>query len=149
MYQRKFALFGGIAMLIIGFLALLPALSGSTEDLPSLTVNASYGLFLNNFPMNIFDKLILIFLGLAGIAVSSKEHTIIPAIKFARAMFWLMSVLTILGLFNKTNTLYGYWPLYGSIIWLHLVFAMLAGYFGYNSSARAALVKNVINNDNK
>lgn len=139
MKQKNFAFIGGIVMLIIGILAFYPGFNKPVEGLPELNVEASYGLFLNAFPMNIFNKLAFIILGIIGITVSAKERTVRSAIIFIRTVFWFMCAFTILGVFRQTNTLFGYWPLFGNEIWFHAVFAMLAGYFGYNAAARTAL----------
>lgn len=144
MNQKKFALIAGIVMIAIGVLSLYPNLKGSAETLPELNVEASYGLFMNRIPMNVFDKVVFILLGIAGIAVSGQVRTVIPAIQFARVVFWFMSALTLLGLFRQTNTLFGYWPLFGGGIWLHSIIALIAGYFGYNHSARSAFEKKTI-----
>lgn len=139
MKEKKFAFIGGIVMLIIGLLAFYPGLNKSAEGLPDLNVGASYGVFLNVLPMNIFNKLAFIFLGLAGLAVSGKERSNKPAIKYARWVFWIMCAFTLFGLFRQTNTLFGYWPLFGGEVLFHAVIAMFAGYFGYNAAARNTL----------
>ena len=139
MTQKNFAFIGGIVMLIVGILAFYPGLNKSAEGLPELNVEASYGLFLNVLPMNVFNKLAIIFLGLAGLVVSGKERTNRPAIIYARWVFWIMCGFTIFGLFKQTNTLFGYWPLFGGEVLFHAIIAMLAGYFGYNAAARNSL----------
>lgn len=144
MNQKKIALVSGITMLVIGILAFYPGLNRSADELSALNVEASYGVFLNIFPMNILNKLVFIFLGIAGIAVSGKERTTIPAIIFMRWVFWLMSGLTVLGLFRPTNTLFGYWPLYGNDVLIHAVFALVTGYYGYNRAARTTVESKIV-----
>ena len=134
MSTRNFAMIGGIVMLAMGCLALVPTLNSSPEMLPVLYVNQSYGLFLDLFPMNIFNKAALIIFGLAGMACYFvKENSFQYSKVFSKIIFWAMGALAILGLFPQTNTLSGYWPLFGYEVLAHGAFALLGGYFGYLS----------------
>lgn len=137
MFPRRFALFGGICMLLLGLVALMPSLVGPTEGLPLLKVENSYGLFLGLFAMNIFNKVALIVLGLGGIIAASSQFTNLPAsINYSRIVFYVSAVLTVLGAFPQTNTLNGYWPLFGNDMWLHLAMAVLGAYFGFALTAK-------------
>lgn len=146
MSSRKFALIGGSVMLVMGLFALIPTLSVYTPSLPSLNVEASYGYFLRIFPMNIFNKLALIIFGITGILCSNtialeeraqssasinRKNDMTLSILWSRVVLYVMGVLAILGIFQQTNTLGGYWPLFGNEIWFHALFAVLGGYFGY------------------
>ena len=134
MSTRNFALIGGIVMLAMGTLALIPTLNSGMETLPALSVNNSYGLFLNLFPMNIFNKVALIVFGLAGmICYFVKENSTFYSLIYSKVVFWVFAVLAILGLFPQTHTLSGYWPLFGYEIFVHATFALIGGYFGYLS----------------
>lgn len=134
MSTRNFALIGGIVMLAMGCLALVPTLNTGMETLPVLYLNQSYGLFLNLFPMNILNKAALIIFGLAGMACYySRENSIHYSIIYSKVVFWVMGALAILGLFPQTNTLSGYWPLFGYEVMAHGLFAVIGGYFGYLS----------------
>ena len=64
MNAKNFALVGGIVMLVIGALSLIPAFTGLAFGLPLLKIETSYGLFLGIFPLNIVNKAILIGFGL-------------------------------------------------------------------------------------
>jgi len=142
MHPRKFALIGGIVMLAAGLLALV-APGARAFNLPNLIVESSYGMFLGIFPMNIYNKLALILFGAAGIFSAYRPTTSLPAsIKWARWVFGVMGVAAILGLFTGTNTLYGYWPLFGAEVWLHGVAAVLGAYFGFVLPSRAARALN-------
>lgn len=139
MDPRKFALYGGILMLAVGILAL--AFPGPIETLPTLLVETSYGLFLGLFAMNIFNKVALIVLGLAGIWAASSKFTDLPrSIMYSRLVFVATGVLAVLGLFQQTNTLYGYWPLFGADMALHAVVAVVGAYFGYALSSKVPKV---------
>ena len=137
MFPRRFALYGGIVMLLMGAISLIPSLAGTTETLPPLQLESNYGLFLGLFPMNIVSKIVLIIFGVGGIAAASSEFRSLPAsILFSRIVLYVMTALAILGIFPETNTLGGYWPLFGGEIWVHGVFALLGGYFGYALSSQ-------------
>lgn len=139
MNAKKFALVGGIVMLVIGALSLIPAFTGLAFGLPILKIETSYGLFLGVFPLNIVNKAILIGLGLWGIAAASDPVlSISRSISFSRWVFTLSAVFVVLGLFPQTNTLFGYVPLFGAGVWFHAVMALLGGVFGYSVVKRTA-----------
>jgi hypothetical protein len=135
MHTRKFAMIGGWVMLVLGVLALIPALSQTTYLLPALRIDASYGLFLGYFPMNIINKIALIAFGAAGI-MCARTDDVIASVKFSRIVCVAMAILVIMGFFPNTNTFFGYWPLFRGEILLHAVFAVLGGYYGYVIPAR-------------
>jgi hypothetical protein len=126
-------------MLVMGAFALIPALYDyPAAMLPALKVENSYGLFLGIFPMNIFNKVALIAFGAAGIFASQLPTTALPAsVKWARAVFVVMGIAAVLGLFRQTDTLSGYWPLFGAEVWSHGIFAILGAYFGFALTHKA------------
>ena len=131
MHIKNFALIGALIMMTMGLISFLPKMN-VTEGLPSLSINTSYGMFLDLFPMNIFNKLLLIAFGISGLsAYFTTKNTLHYSIVFSRVLFWIMGALSILGLFPQTNTLFGYWPLFGFEIIVHGIFALLGGYYGY------------------
>lgn len=133
MNAKNFALIGGIVMLVLGALSLIPAFTGLSFGLPILKIEMSYGLFLGIFPLNIINKAILIGFGLWGIAAASDPVLSIPrSITYSRTVFALTAVFAVLGLFPQTNTLFGFAPLFGASIWLHSVLALMGGIFGYS-----------------
>jgi len=133
MNAKNFALVGGIVMLVLGALSLIPAFTGLSFGLPILKIETSYGLFLGIFPLNIVNKAALIGFGLWGIAAASDPALSLPrSITFSRSVFVITAVLVVLGLFPQTNTLFGLVPLFGAGIWLHAVIALLSGIFGYS-----------------
>lgn len=132
MHPRQFAFYGGILMLIIGLVSLIPSLVGTIEGLPELSVEASYGLFLGLFPMNIINKIAMIVFGLGGILSANAKFTSLPmSIQYSRLVFYVMGAAAILGIIPQTNTLYGYWPLFGGDIILHALFGIAGAYFGF------------------
>ncbi|MBX3018155.1 MAG: DUF4383 domain-containing protein [Bdellovibrionaceae bacterium] len=141
MHPQRFALFGGILMLVIGAVALIPALVGSNASLPPLMNETSYGLFLGFFPMNVFNKIALITFGIAGIVASQMKGTELPSsIRYSRIVFFVFGALAVLGLIPATNTLFGYWPLFGGEILAHAAFALVGAYYGYALSSKVPKV---------
>jgi len=129
---KKFALYGGIVMLVMGILAFVPNLYWNTGDLPVLKVDYSYGYFLGQIPMNVFNKVGLIVLGLLGITAANWRYNSLPmSINYSRFVMVLMAVLAALGLYDQTNTLFGYMPLFGANVLFSGLVALVAGYFGF------------------
>jgi hypothetical protein len=141
MHPKQFALIGGALMLIVGVVAFVPAFNTAPADagLPLLNLETSYGLFLNAIPMNVINKLVLIAFGITGIWASYRPLTNLPtSINWSRWVFAVMGVGTILGMFYQTNTVGGYWPLFGGDVALHALGTVLGAYFGFVLPARAA-----------
>ncbi len=135
MHPRRFALIAGIVMLATGLLALV--VPGPVAGLPVLHLEQSYGFFLNLFPMNIVSKVASILIGAAGIAAASMKTTSLPnSIRWSKVVFFVMGALAILGLFPETNTLGGYWPLFGASFWSSAAFSVLGAWFGYYMSSK-------------
>ncbi|MBY0414583.1 MAG: DUF4383 domain-containing protein [Bdellovibrionales bacterium] len=131
MHIKNFSLLAGLFMLMMGIISFFPPLN-VTEGIPALNVNLSYGMFLDMFPMNIFNKVALIAFGIAGVmAYMRTYHSLYYSILFSKTVFWVMGLLAILGLFPETNTLIGNWPLFGFEIIAHGSFALLGGYYGF------------------
>lgn len=131
MQTKNFALIAGLIMLIMGLASFAPILN-TTEGLPPIKVNTSYALFLDVFPLNIFNKLALILFGIWGILTYFKrEKSFEYSVTYAKAIFWVMGGLAVLGIIPQTNTLFGYWPLYGFEIFAHGIFAFAGYYYGY------------------
>ena len=138
MHPTRFAFWSGLVLFITGVLAFIPALSPGTDSLPVLYVEDSYGVFLGLIAMNVFNKVALIFFGILGMVASSDvTNTALPkSIFYSRLVFFTFGALAIMGLFPQTNTLFGYWPLFGGNVWFYALFAALGGYFGYALTAR-------------
>jgi len=129
---KKFALYGGIVMLVLGVLAFVPNLYWNTGDLPMLNAEYSYGYFLGQVPMNVFNKVGLIVLGLLGISAANWRYNSLPmSINYSRLVMVVMAILAALGLYQQTNTLFGYMPLFGANVLFCGLVALIAGYFGF------------------
>jgi hypothetical protein len=130
---QTFAKIFGIVYLIIGILGFIPGLVQPIVGGPGLGVEAGYGRLLGLFPVNLIHNLIHIGVGIWGILAA---RSIPRAVTFARANAVLFGVLFLLGIIPATNTLFGLAPLFGLDIWLHLLSAAIAGYFGFAAAAR-------------
>lgn len=140
MHPQRFALIGGIFMALLGLVAFIPALSSYPTWLPALSLEVSYGLFLNLFAMNVLNKCALIVMGVLGIIVSQARFTELPSsINYSRLVFIVMGALAILGMIPATNTLGSYWPLFGNMVWLNAMFAAVGAYFGFALSSKVKL----------
>jgi len=114
---------------------------GSVLSLPPLMNETSYGLFLGFFPMNVFNKIALISFGIAGIVASQMKGTELPSsIRYSRIVMFVFGGLALLGMIPQTNTLFGYWPLFGGEILAHAAFAIAGAYFGYTLSSKVPKV---------
>lgn len=132
MDPRKFALYGGIIMLAMGAISLVPSYVGYSDGLPLLNLDVSYGMFLGYFPMNIVNKVALMAFGLAGIIVSNLKFNALPrSVTFSRLVFYVMGAAAILGMIHQTSTFFGYWPLFGGEVIAHAAFAVVGAYFGF------------------
>jgi len=88
--------------------------------------------------MNILNKVALIAFGLGGIWAYSRPSTSLPAsINYSRTLAIVMAATAVLGAVPQTNTLFGYWPLYGNNVAASAVFAVLGAYFGWALSSKA------------
>lgn len=130
MAAKKFALIGGVVMLLMGLVSLIPSLEGSTVGLPALKITTSYGLFLGFFPMNIFNKIALVLFGIYGLSVA-RMTDVDPAIYYCRTVCIVMGALAFFGLSPMLHTLFGVWPLFGGEILGHGLFALIGGYCGF------------------
>lgn len=135
MSPRIFALWGGIAMIVLAAGAFF--IPGSVEGLPPLLVEYSYGLFLGLVPMNIVTKAVLALFGILGIWCAMSSNVSLPrSIWYCRLVFVSMAVLMVLGLLPSTNTLFGYWPLFGGDVVFHAIVGVIAGFYGFALSSR-------------
>lgn len=132
---KKFALIFGIVYAVIGILGFVPGLVTAPEVPADMVGEMSHGRLLGLFPVNAIHNLVHLAVGIWGI-VAAKNFA--SAVFYAKANAVLFALLVVLGLIPATNTLFGLAPLYGHDIWLHILNAVIAGYFGFGPPARAA-----------
>lgn len=132
MNPRRFSFIAGTVMIAMALLSFIPSLNEMSEILPPLKLDTSYGLFLGLFPMNILNKVALLLFGVGGVmAANAKNKSLSASIMHAKWVFYGMGTAAVLGMISSTNTLFGYWPLFGNEVIAHGFFAVLGAYFGY------------------
>jgi hypothetical protein len=129
MSTRTFALVWGIVFLVIGAAGLVPGLlhAPAMND-PDLTVRTMYGRELGLFPVNILHSLVHLLFGAWGVmAYRSWDAARI----YARATAIVYAVFVVMGLVPSLNTTFGLVPLFSHDVWLHVILAAGAAYFGF------------------
>ena len=126
---RYFALVYGIVFLVVGIAGFVPGFLTPLDPAdPSVAVNGSTGRLFGLFPVNSLHNLVHIAFGIWGLAA---YRTLSASITYARAVAVIYGVLFIIGLIPGLNTLFGLVPLFGHDVWLHLLLAAVAAYFGF------------------
>jgi hypothetical protein len=127
--MKTFALVYGIVFLAIGVAGFIPGLTVA-HDHPDVAVTGGLGLLFGLFPVNVIHNLIHIAFGAWGLAAS---RTFVATRSYARSVAIIYVVLAVMGLISVGNlyTTFGLAPLYGHDIWLHLLLAAGAAYFGF------------------
>ncbi|WP_129793791.1 DUF4383 domain-containing protein [Sphingosinicella sp. CPCC 101087] len=129
MSVRTFALIFGIVFLAVGAAGFVPGLLHAPHpDHPDLAVDAMYGRLLGLFPVNVLHNLVHIAFGIWGVIAYRSVHA---SRFYGKAVTVSYAVLTVMGLVPGLNTLFGLAPLFGHDVWLHVVLAVVAGYFGW------------------
>lgn len=121
---RYAALGLGLFFLLLGLAGFVPAF----VEPPNFVPAAGFGYLFGLFPTNYFHNAIGILVGLWGIAAST---SLSGAIVFNRIFAIVYAAGAILGLVPLTNTLFGITPLLGHNIWLNLIAAAIAFYYGF------------------
>lgn len=126
---RYFALIYGTVFAIAGIAGFIPLLLtpyGIGE--PALAVNAGAGKLFGLFPVNVLHNLFHIAFGLWGLAIWKSQDS---SRLYAKSVAVIYGVLTLMGLFPGLQTFFGLIPLHGHDVWLHLMLAGVAAYFGW------------------
>lgn len=133
-FTRYFALIVGVAFTLAGIAGFLPFFTPhAPPDAPHLIVDASYGLLLGLFPVNIIHNLFHFAVGVMGVLAFGSYPA---ALQFSRFLGISLGVLTVMGLIPALNTGFGLWPLYGHDIWLHGLEAVIGIYLGFFASQK-------------
>ncbi|HEX8443323.1 MAG TPA: DUF4383 domain-containing protein [Allosphingosinicella sp.] len=129
MNTRTFALVWGILFLLAGASGFIPGLwHPAPAHYPELAVDSFYGDAMRLFPVNILHNIVHLLFGVWGLLAykslsASKNYARIVAISYG--------LLIVLGLIPATNTLFGLVPIFGNDVWLHVILAVPAAYFGF------------------
>ncbi len=130
MSVRAFALVYGIVFLLVGVCGFIPAFLTQPEGHAdhAVHVNAFEGYLFGLFHVNILHSLVHVLFGVMGLAMSRRFDS---ARLYARIVAISYGVLAVMGLIPGLNTLFGLVPLHGNDVWLHLLLAAAAAYFGW------------------
>lgn len=129
MSTRTFALVWGIVFLGLAATGLVPGLLQETaaHD-PDLAVDAMHGRALGIFPVNILHTLVHLAFGIWGI-IAYRDWD--KAKTYAKAVAVIYALFVVMGLVPGLDTTFGLVPLHGNDVWLHLILAVPAAYFGF------------------
>lgn len=134
MSTRYFALAYGIVFLLVGIAGFIPGLV--TMPQPTADVaETGFGRLFGLFPVNVWHNLVHVAFGIWGLAA---YRTFPAARTYARAVAVIYAVLAVMGLIPVLNTTFGLIPLYGHDVWLHVLLAAIAAYFGFFVKEHAA-----------
>ncbi len=126
---RTFTLSIGLAYCLAGVLGFFPGLlTAPAPDAPPLST--PYGLLFGLFPVNSLHNIVYLGLGVWGLLI---YQDVTAARLYARGLAVLYGVLAVFGLIPNLNTTFGLIPLFGHDVWLHLLTALAAAYFGFVS----------------
>ena len=134
MAVRYFSLVVGLVYTLLGLLGFFPgfvepALAPDFMTQVGTGTTAGFGYLFGLFPVTTVNNIFHLVVGIVGLA---GFLSIEPAARiFADSLAVLFGLLTFLGLFPIANTTFGLMPIFGSDLWLHLVTAVLAAYFGF------------------
>ena len=131
---RYFALVYGIVFLVVGIAGFVPALVTAPDPTqPELAMPAGHGNLFGLFPVNIVHNLVHVIFGIWGLVA---YRTLGASVTYARSVAVVYAVLVVLGLIPGLRTAFGLVPLYGNNVWLHVLLAGIAAYFGFFAERR-------------
>jgi hypothetical protein len=129
-YVRYFALVYGIVFLLVGIAGFVPGLVHAPAGGPDVEVDEGFGRLFGLFPVNMLHNLVHIVFGIWGLAA---YRSLSGARLYGRSVAVIYAVLAVMGLIPLLNTTFGLIPLYSHDVWLHIVLAAVAAYFGWAS----------------
>jgi hypothetical protein len=129
---RTFAKLFGMVFLLVGVSGFIPGVT-TPHDHPGaddVLVDAGLGAAMGLFPVNLLHNLFHVAFGIWGLVAARSFG---GARLYARGVAVIYTALAIFGLIPaaKLWTTFGLIPLYGNDVWLHIVLAAAAGYFGF------------------
>ena len=130
MSVRYFALILGIIFLLVGVLGFVPGMTTmpETHEHDLAVEGPGHGYLLGLFHVNLLHNLVHLLFGVWGIIA---YRTFDASRVYARSVTIIYAVLAIMGVIPGLNTMFGLVPLHGHDVWLHLLIAAAAAYFGW------------------
>ena len=126
---RRFALVYGIVFLLVGIGGFVPGIT-QPHSHPDVQVTAFLGAVLGLFAVNLLHNAAHLLFGVWGLVASRSDAA---SRTYGRVVAIAYALLALMGLFSTMNlhTAFGFVPLYGHDVWLHLLLAAGAFYFGF------------------
>jgi Domain of unknown function (DUF4383) len=129
MDTRRFALIWGILFLVIFASGVIPGmLQPPAANDPNMAMDQMYGRALGLFPVNLLHDGVHLIFGVWGILA---YRSFDAAKTYARVTAIIYAVFVIMGLVPGLNTTFGLVPLFSHDVWLHVILAAGAAYFGF------------------
>ena len=129
MDTRRFALVWGILFLVIFASGVIPGmLQPPAADDPAMAMDSMYGRALGLFPVNLLHDGVHLVFGIWGIMA---YRSLDAAKTYARLTAVIYAVFAVMGLVPGLDTTFGLVPLFSHDVWLHVVLAAGAAYFGF------------------
>jgi hypothetical protein len=130
MDTRRFALIWGIGFVLVALSGLIPGLLQEPAPTdPNLAIDMMHGRAAGLFPVNILHNGVHLLFGIWGIVASKSWDA---AKTYAKAVAIIYAVLAVMGMLSEPiNTTFGLVPLHGNDVWLHILLAVPAAYFGF------------------
>lgn len=132
MSLRTFAKIFGVVFLLVGVSGFIPGVATphTHPGADDVSVDAGLGAVMGLFPVNVLHNLFHVAFGIWGLAAARSFG---GARIYARGVAVIYTALAIFGLIPtaKLWTTFGLIPLYGNDVWLHILLAAAAGYFGF------------------
>ena len=129
---RTFAKLFGVAFLLIGISGFIPGMTTPHlhPGMDDVVVKQGLGAAMGLFPVNVLHNLFHISFGIWGLVASRSSGA---SNIYAKGVALIYAALAIFGLIPaaKLWTTFGLIPLYGNDVWLHIVLAGIAAYFGF------------------
>ena len=134
MSTRTFALVWGIVFLGLAATGVIPGLLQPPPPGHELAVDSMHGRALGLFEVNILHTLVHLLFGIWGLAASRSWSA---AKSYAKAVAIIYAVFVVMGLLSEPiSTTFGLVPLHGNDVWLHILLALPAAYFGFAHTDR-------------
>ena len=129
MSTRRFALIWGILFLVIVASGFVPGmLQPPHPGDPELAMGSMYGRALDLFPVNLLHNLVHLVFGIWGVMAYRSYGA---AKTYARVVAVVYALFAVMGLVPGLNTTFGLVPLFSHDVWLHVLLAAGAAYFGF------------------
>lgn len=128
MATRNFARIYGIAFLLVGILGFIPGVNQMHGDAPRLAFDSFNGHLFGLFHVNLLHNLVHVLFGIWGL-VASRDYG--ASRTYARGTGIIYVLFAVMGLVPALSTTFGLIPLEHHDVWLHLLLAVPALYFGF------------------